>query len=126
MKRIFITLTAMVATMLNMYAYAADYPYLTFETADGTKTSVSTESLSITLSGSVLTAGTTSFNLADLSKMYFSENDETAINEIEASEVADGAYRVYDLQGREVSRDQMKQGIYIIKGKNGNYKMNVK
>lgn len=35
---------------------AGDYPYLTFETTDGNKVSVSTESLTLTVSGTTLTA----------------------------------------------------------------------
>ena len=46
MKKVVFLLT-MMGGMLT--AHAADYPYLTFETADGTKTSVSTESLTISI-----------------------------------------------------------------------------
>ena len=56
---------------------ADDYPYLTFQTTDGAKTSVSVASLSLIINGTTLTAGLQSFTLADLSKMYFSTTDET-------------------------------------------------
>lgn len=102
----------MIGGMLT--AHAADYPYLTFETADGTKTSVSTESLTISISSSVLTAGSASFNLADLSKMYFSESDVTAIESVQENALDAASVKYYDLQGREVSPDQMKQGVYIM------------
>ena len=92
-------------------AHAADYPYLTFEAADGTKTSVSTESLTISISSSVLTAGSASFNLADLSKMYFSESDVTAIESVQENALDAASVKYYDLQGREVSRDQMTHGV---------------
>ena len=111
MKKTIFLLT-MMGGMLT--AEAADYPYLTFETADGTKTSVSTESLTISISSSVLTAGSASFNLADLSKMYFSESDVTAIESVQENALDAASVKYYDLQGREVSRDQMKQGVYIM------------
>ena len=112
MKKTIFLLT-MMGGMLT--AEAADYPYLTFEKADGTKTSVSTESLTISISSSVLTAGSASFNLADLSKMYFSESDVTAIESVaEDASWDDGSCKYYDLQGREVAPSQMKQGVYIM------------
>lgn len=111
MKKTFFLLT-MMGGMLT--AEAADYPYLTFEKADGSKTSVSTESLTINISGTTLTAGNASFNLADLSKMYFSESDVTAVEAVqEDASWNDASCKYYDLQGREVSPSQMKQGVYI-------------
>jgi hypothetical protein len=66
------------------------------------------------MSGTTLTAGNAAFNLADLSKMYFSENDVTAIESVEEdASWDDGNCKYYDLQGREVTPSQMKQGIYI-------------
>ena len=112
MKKLLLMLTLMMGGMLT--AHAVEYPYLTFETADGTKTSVSTESLTISISSSVLTAGSAFFNLADLSKMYFSESDVTAIESVtEDASWDDANCKYYDLQGREVAPSQMKQGIYI-------------
>ena len=124
MKKTIFLLT-MMGGMLT--AEAADYPYLTFEKTDGTKTSVSTESLTISITGTTLTAGNAAFNLADLSKMYFSENDVTAIESVEEdASWDDGNCKYYDLQGREVAPSQMKQGIYIKvqgdKGQNTKYK----
>ena len=111
MKKTIFLLT-MMGGMLT--AEAADYPYLTFETADGTRTSVSTESLTISITGTTLTAGNAAFNLADLSKMYFSESDVTAIESVtEDASWDDANCKYYDLQGREVAPSQMKQGIYI-------------
>ena len=53
------------------------YPYLTFETTDGAKVSVSTTALTLSISGNTLTAGSEEFTLTNLSKMYFSETNET-------------------------------------------------
>ncbi len=111
MKKVVFLLT-MMGEMLT--AHAADYPYLTFEMADGTKTSVSTDGLTIGISSSVLTAGSASFNLADLSKMYFSESDVTAVESVQENALDAASVKYYDLQGRLVSPDQMKQGVYIM------------
>ena len=111
MKKTFFLLT-MMGGMLT--AEAADYPYLTFEKADGSKTSVSTESLTINISGTTLTTVNASFNLADLSQMYFSESDVTAVEAVqEDASWNDASCKYYDLQGREVAPSQMKQGVYI-------------
>ena len=118
---LFMTLT--VALMVQ----ADDYPYLTFETADGTKTSVSSATLTITIQDGKLVAGSQEFTLADLSKMYFSTSDETTsgIEEVNITSLEE-AISIYDLQGRKVSKDQMKRGIYVIKSKKGTHKVNVK
>lgn len=103
------------------------YPYLTFETTDGAKASVSVEQLTLTISGTTLTAGEETFTLSNLSKMYFSTTDESTagIEEI-TSATLDEATGIYDLQGHKVSKEQMKKGVYIVKTKNRTYKMIVK
>lgn len=108
-------------------AMADDYSYLTFETADGTKTSVRTTSLTITIQDGKLMAGEQEFSLADLSKMYFSISDETTdgIEEVNIATLAD-ITDTYDLQGRKVNREQMKSGVYVIKTKTGTLKVSVK
>ena len=117
--------------------YADDYPYLTFETADGTTTSVRTTSLTITIDGDKLTAGSHTFELADLSKMYFTDSDQSATTVIESiadSDVdgllADDA-EIYDLNGRKMPdvkslNGNLPRGIYVIKTKKGTRKVNVK
>ena len=117
-----------ILTMMGvMTAHAEDYTYLTFELTDGTKTSVSVSSLTLTISGTTLTAGTETFTLANLSKMYFSTGDESTagISEVMAADL-DEATAIYDLQGRKVTKDQMRHGVYVIKTKQGTYKVNVK
>jgi len=102
--------------------FADGYSYLTFVTTDGNKTSVSVSSLTLTISGTTLTAGSESFTLTDLSSMYFSETDEstaTGISVITPSSI-DDATEIYDLQGRKVTRQQMSKGAYIIRTDNGN------
>lgn len=111
----------------TLTAQAGDYTYLTFETTDGAKASVSVEGLTLSISGTTLTAGEQSFTLTNLSKMYFSTTDETTtgIEEI-TNATLDEATDIYDLQGHKVSKEQMHRGVYIVKTKQGTYKMVVK
>jgi len=118
-------------TMMGATAQADDgtYSYLTFETADGAKTSVALSSSQtvLALNDGTLTVGNLSFSLADLSRMYFSTSDETAtgIQELRVADLDDAA-DIYDLQGRKVAKAQMRKGIYVVKTSNGTYKVNVK
>ncbi len=114
--------------LVAMMVQAADYPYLTFETTDGAKTSVSVTSLSISIADGKLTVGGQTFDLSSLSKMYFSTASETTdISVVKNSQlVIDDDAEIYDLQGRKVSKDQMRHGIYVVKTKNGTFKVNMK
>lgn len=122
MKKLFVLLAVIVGTLAIQ---AADYNYLTFETTDGAKVSVSVPSLTISISGTTLTAGGQSFTLSNLSKMYFSQSDETDASGIEqlSADNLDETAEIYDLQGRMVQKDQMQNGVYIIKSKRGTYKI---
>lgn len=124
MKKIFILLTVLLATLT---AQAEGYTYLTFETTDGAKVSVAVENLTLTISGTTLTAGSQQFTLSNLSKMYFSTSDETAtgIEEINSAAIEE-ATDIYDLQGHKVSKEQMKKGVYIVKTNSRTYKMVVR
>ena len=116
------------AMMGALTANAVDYPYLTFELTDGSKASVSvTSDATLTFSGTTLTIGSESFTLTNLSKMYFSASDETATG-ITSLQTADDdeIEAIYDLQGHQVTREQMRHGIYIIKTKNGTSKVSVR
>ena len=114
--------------LVAMMAQAADYPYLTFEMTDGQKTSVSVTSLSISIADGKLTVGGQTFDLSSLSKMYFSTASEsTDISVVKNSQLTiDDDAEIYDLQGRKVSKDQMRHGIYVVKTKNGTFKVNMK
>jgi hypothetical protein len=123
-KALFILMAMMGALTAN----AVDYPYLTFELTDGSKASVSvTSDATLTFSGTTLTIGSESFTLTNLSKMYFSASDETATG-ITSLQTADDdeIEAIYDLQGHQVTREQMRRGIYIIKTKNGTSKVSVR
>lgn len=124
MKKIVLLCMALVGALT---VQAEDYAYLTFETTDGAKASVAVSSLTLTISGSSLTAGSQTFTLSNLSKMYFSTADETAtgISEITAATL-DEAAEIYDLQGHKVAKDQMRRGVYIVKSNSKTYKMIVR
>ena len=125
MKKIILIFMALVGALT---VQADDtYPYLTFETTDGAKASVPVSSLTLTISGTTLTAGEETFTLSNLSKMYFSSTDESTagIEEITCATL-DEATAIYDLQGHKVTKEQMKKGVYVVKTKSRTYKMIVK
>ena len=100
------------------------YTYLTFETTDGAKASVPASELKLTISGTTLTVGSQSFTLSNLSKMYFSNTDESATGiEGITNETLDEAADIYDLQGHKVTKAQMKKGVYIVKTNSKTYKI---
>ena len=124
MKKLLMTVIVMTGMLP---ALADDYSYLTFELTDGTKTSVSSTALTITIQNGKLMVGSQEFNLTDLSKMYFSFSDDSAdvikeVNRDDFEEVTD----IYDLQGRKVNEEQMKSGIYVIKTKKGSFKVSLR
>jgi hypothetical protein len=124
MKKIALLLMTLVGGVLAMQA-DDNYTYLTFETTDGAKVSVSVSSLPVTinLDNSTLVIGNETFELADLSKMYFSTQSETTgIQEISSATI-DEAADIYDLQGHKVTKAQMKKGVYIVKTNSKTYKI---
>lgn len=125
MKKIALLMMAWIGA-LTMQADKT-YPYLIFETTDGAKISVNTESLELTISGTTLTAGDQQFTLTNLNKMYFSTSDEstTGIEEV-TNATLDDATEIYDLQGHKVTKEQMQKGVYIVKTKDRTHKIVVK
>lgn len=126
MKKIILLFTMMVGVLT---VQADNYTYLTFETTDGTKASVSVASdITLSFDGALLTVGSQTFTLTNLSKVYFSTSDETSTTAISTIMKADldEATEIYDLQGHKVSKDQMRRGVYVIKTKQGTFKLNVK
>ena len=106
------------------------YTFLTFEMTDGSKASVSTTSLTLTINANMLTVGSQTFTLTNLSKMYFSTTDESTTDEsatgIEEITSLDEATEIYDLQGHQIQKEQMRKGVYIIKTKKKTSKIIVK
>ena len=120
MKKLLLSLMLLLGTFT---AHAEDYPYLTFQMTDGARVSVSSSSLTISISGTTLKAGDQSFTVSNLSKMYFSDHDEsTGIETLCVSdwnEITD----IYDLNGKKVTKDQMQKGVYVVRSKKGTHKM---
>ena len=141
MKKIFLLFLMLVGTLSIHAAFDVSsgrtydaYPYLTFETTDGAKASVAVDSLSLSIKGTTLTAGDKQFTLSNLSKMYFSTEDETTAG-IENVNDNDNYIEVYDLQGKNVESEKVNgkwlngklpRGIYIVKMKDKTYKLMVK
>lgn len=122
----------MVGTLPTM---AESYPYLTFELTDGAKVSVPVSSLTLTVNGTTLKAGSQTFTISNLSKMYFSSTDETsgatAIDELTADDLE--GKEIYDLNGHKIELQitnyelpKLPRGVYIVKSKNKTCKIVVK
>ena len=119
-------LSLILLTWLSTLSISADnYTYLTFETTDGAKISVPAKSLTMTVTGATLKAGEQAFTLSNLSKMYFTTSDETTgISEIRWKE--EEVMEIYDLNGRKVSKKEARNGVYVIRTKNGIFKIVVR
>ena len=124
MKKTLITLTLMMA--LATAALADDYPYLAFQTADGTVKAVSVTSLTLTFSNGQLVAtngdGTYSFSLADLNKMFFT-NEPTAVPSPLLWDGEGETVEVFSLTGISLgtfrsiasAQEQLTEGVYVVK-----------
>lgn len=131
MKKIALLALALVS---QIAAYAYEYPYLVFLTHDGSMTSVDVDGLDITVSDGKLIAtdslSSTSFELGQLSKMYFSTST-TGISKIDKAE---GEVEVYSVQGVSLgkyngiseAKSNLKPGIYVIKDKVKTIKLSVR
>lgn len=133
MKKLFVCMMLLTGTLA---AQAYDYPYLTFQTSDGTTKTVSVESLVITFNNGqmVATSGTDSqtISLSQLSKMFFSiSSDATAISEVTTES---DAIEVFSISGHSLGRytssseakNALKSGVYIFKSKNNSAKIAIK
>ena len=130
MKKRILTMSMLAA--LSGQLLADDYGYMVFTMSDGTTQSISADGLSLSFSDGSLTAvsgtNTLSIPLANLTKMAFSTGNETAVTEIKDREdlPIDDAAEIYDLRGHQVTKAQMRKGVYIVKTKNRTYKVNVR
>lgn len=129
MKKVLLVLLMMTGMLT---AHAESYTHLTFEKSDGTLTSVALSSLSITISGTTLTAGDQSFALADLTKMYFTTADVTAIDEVNTA--VNGEVEVFSMSGIAMGKfttmqeamSSLRTGVYIVKSNGKTIKVAVK
>ena len=120
MKKMLMLLLMM--SVSTQMVQAGVYHYLTFERTDGEKVSIDVSSLTLAIDGNTLTAGSESFVIGDLAKMYFSASDETTVTGIDTY-LLEEASEIYDLKGNRVSKLQAKDGVYVVKTKDGNYKL---
>lgn len=83
-KKVLMTLFVLLGMLQG--AWCHEYPYLTFQSADGTTKSLSVESLRMTFSDSQLFAsnvdGEEVFDLSVLNKMYFSANVSMPVGDV--------------------------------------------
>lgn len=133
MKRVIISLAA---AMLTFVAEAANYPYLSFQKADGTILSVGVEALEMNFSDGKLIvsspSGNYELNTADLKRMFFSDNSETGINDTPTAQ--DGSLQVYSASGiymgmysnQQDFMQKSAKGVYIVKQNGKTFKMTVK
>jgi len=134
MKKLFATILMMVGIL---QAKAYEYPYLVFLNNEGTATTLSVESLSITVSDGKLVAtnvnGSQTFSLSDLSKMFFSKTtDLTGINEMgtayeeEVEVYTTGGVALGKFNNISAANASLKKGIYVIKNSQKTYIIAVK
>ena len=131
-KILFLILFA--GSALSSLAY--DYPYLAFQTSNGSVTTVAVESLTLTVSGSSLVAtnddGSVTLSLSDLSKMYFTTEAATGISNVSSN--TGNEVDVYTIAGIYIgryssfasARDRLGSGVYIVKSESRTQKITVK
>lgn len=130
MKKLFLLVLA-IAFFASSYAY--DYPWLTFQSSDGTETPVSVEGLSMSVSdGNLIVTnadGSQTFELSKLSKMFFSTSSTSGISHI--SDDTTQQVEVYTTAGISLGKisdasqaySSLRPGLYIIKTDKGTFKM---
>lgn len=126
--------------MLASSAVAASpvsYPYFSFQTADGTVTSVDASSHIMTLNEGKLIVSNGSesyeFPVTNLSKMYFSTEKTGGVYDVLSSD-ADALKEVYSVSGVYVGtytdmatlKSSLQPGMYIVKSSGETQKIAVK
>ncbi len=118
-------------------ASSVSYPYFTFQTADGTLTSVDASSLTMTITGGKLMVSNGNenyeFSVADLSKMYFSAEKTGGVDDV-LSSADDAPKEVYSVSGVHVGTytdvatltSSLQPGMYIVKSNGKTQKIAVK
>lgn len=125
-----------------MPAAAQSYEYLTFQETDGTEASLAIDNLKITFSDGTLLAENgseqTSYAISALNKMYFSTTATgitSAANQASDLSVSikngklvvegatDQAVSIYSLDGRQVARQGLTSGVYIVRVGNQAFKV---
>lgn len=127
MKKLILSLSLL--SPLAISATADEYPYITFETLEGTKSSVPvTSDLQFSFANNTLTIANQTFALDNLSMMYFSTTEQSVATSIHTvKQITENASDIYTLDGRKIIASQMQKGeTYIVKSNNGTNKLIVK
>ena len=123
MKKVVLTFFAVLA-MLNVRA--DEYPYMIFQTTDGTIHAMAVESLNMEINNGQLVATnneeTQTFTLADLNRMFFCD-DTTGIDEVFSADT--GEVSVFTVTGVFVGKypnaneavNALNGGVYLLKTK---------
>lgn len=131
MKKVLLTFIAMLA-MLSVRA--DDYPYMIFQTTDGTIHAMAVESLNMEINNGQLVATnneeTQTFTLTDLSRMFFC-TDSTGIEEVFSDDA--GEVTVFTVMGVFVGKypnaneavNALNGGVYLLKTKYNTIKIAV-
>lgn len=124
------------ALMLAMSASAETYPYLSFQTVDGSVVSLKSSNLNLTIEDGKLVVqndeGSNKFVLTDLARMFFSQSTETAITNLNTD--VNSTLQVYTTSGvflggfdsERSLRRSVPSGIYVVKTNGRTLKMAVK
>lgn len=124
------------ALMLAMSASAETYPYLSFQTADGSIVSLKSDNLNLTIEDGKLVVqngeGSNKFVLIDLARMFFSKSTETAITNLNTD--INSTLQVYTASGvflgefdsERSLRRSVPSGVYVVKANGRTLKMAVK
>lgn len=124
------------ALMLAMSASAETYPYLSFQTVDGSVVSLKSSNLNLTIEDGKLVVqndeGSNKFVLTDLARMFFSKSTETAITNLNTD--VNSTLQVYTTSGvflgefdsERSLRRSVSSGIYVVKTNGRTLKMAVK
>lgn len=127
MKKLILSLSLLSPLALN--AMAGDYPYITFETSEGAKSSVPvTTDLQFSFANNTLTIANQTFALDNLSMMYFTTTEQSVATSIHTvKQITENASDIYTLDRRKIIASQMQKGeTYIVKTNNGTNKLIVK
>ncbi len=128
--------TLSLGLLLAATAYAGDYKYLVFETAEGGLQSVGVDALEMTVREGKLVAANAleskELDLAALSKMYFSTLEVTSVGAAALQEARE--VTVCDLSGRQVgsfasleaARKKLPKGVYVVRQNGNNLKVAVR
>lgn len=124
------------ALMLAMSASAETYPYLSFQTVDGSVVSLKSDNLNLTIEDGKLVVqndeGSNKFVLTDLARMFFSKSTETSITNLNTD--VNSTLQVYTTSGvflgefdsERSLRRSVSSGIYVVKTNGKTLKMAVK